>query len=115
MREEVQWFAELMNQELDENIEKEQPGDGSPGRWEHKSLDYLLERLQEEVDELAPYLPHKCLQCDDEHFPSWVDNEGEECPIDEIVKECCDIANFAMMIADNIQKGRHIDGEPVED
>ena len=116
MREEVQWFAEKMDQILDENMVKENPSEGHPNHWSHKGLDYLFDLLQDEIDELGIYLPHKCLQCGEQHFPDWV-NEGkvDDGPIDEVIRECCDVANFAMMIADNLRQHRSPLGDIIEE
>ena len=51
-----------------------------PG-WKHESIAYLLNRLGEEVAEL----------CDAIEFNQ---------PREVVIKECADVANFPMMIAD---------------
>jgi hypothetical protein len=74
LREPVQWFAEQMEHTLRRNDHK--------GGWQDMSFDDLLERLHEEVEELSN-LPL-------EH----------DVTVHRIIRECTDVANFAMMIAD---------------
>jgi NTP pyrophosphatase (non-canonical NTP hydrolase) len=76
-REEVQWFATRMEQELRENDHK--------GGWQNDNWRDLLARLHEEMHELW----HVC-------------NYGANADI--IAEEAADIANFAMMIADNARR-----------
>jgi len=71
VREEVKWFAERMEKVLKENDHK--------GGWKGIGVLDLFWTLQDEVRELEAAL--------------WY-GEGD------VVKECCDVANFAMMIAD---------------
>lgn len=55
--------------------------------WRHCNEAYLVQRLNEEIGELIGVLL-----------------EGREAIVnyeDCVLNECCDIANFAMMIADN--------------
>jgi len=70
-RSEVRWFAERMETRLRVNDYTRQ--------WKEKSFDYLLERLFEEAFEL--------------------EKSGEE--PGEAIDDAADVANFAMMIADN--------------
>lgn len=72
----VGFFAEGMLQKLAKNSHK--------AHWETVDCDYLFDRLQEEVQELA-------------------DARGGS--VESIIDECYDVANFAMMIADNLSKG----------
>jgi hypothetical protein len=82
-REEVQWFAKQMEKKLKENDHKT--------HWSQCDIQYLSVRLYEEVQELGRELwfyeqnpaPHNAVN---------------------VIKECADIANFAMMIADNARQ-----------
>lgn len=83
MREEVRAFAELMEQRLKEN-------DHKPG-WKNDTPISLARRIREEylelLDALAP---------DD-------DDSGVGDPTNfsgDVLGECADVANFAMMVAD---------------
>jgi NTP pyrophosphatase (non-canonical NTP hydrolase) len=78
MRPEVLAFAWLMERELRAN-------DHKPG-WKHDSQRQLLNRLHQEVRELH----NEILQ------PAWSMPNYQRVP-----KEAADVANFAMMIADN--------------
>lgn len=73
LREEVLWFAERMELKLKANDHK--------GHWSGEGYKYLLQRLKEEVSELENAL---------EHMPSAI-----------VIDEAADVANFAMMLADN--------------
>ena len=73
LRAEVQWFAEEMERTLRRH-------DDRPG-WKDETQPWLLDRLREEVEELAKIL----------HFGT---------PARRILREATDVANFAMMIAD---------------
>lgn len=67
-------FAIVMEQKLKENEGK--------GGWENNSFDSLLELMDSEVSELKHSIR--------------VDGSDRK-----IIRECADVANFAMMIADN--------------
>ena len=69
----VEWFAGEMETKLNKNEHK--------GGWESSSAAYLLRRLKQEVAEL-------------ENACSFRGGEA-------VVSEAADVANFAMMIADN--------------
>ena len=73
MRGVIQWFAEKMEDELRENDPK--------GGWHGCSYSYLCHKLLEEVGELVAIL---------------MDGENGN-----VTEEAADIANYAMMIADN--------------
>jgi NTP pyrophosphatase (non-canonical NTP hydrolase) len=99
-RKEIKSFSENMERKLKENDYKE--------RWSKSNYSYLIQRLHEEVDEL------------DEALSSFV--IGQAMPRDlsgsysieqygEVVEECADVANFAMMIADNLKNKRENDGD----
>lgn len=81
LRKEVQWFAEQMEEKLRQNDYK--------GGWDKCSMQYLTMRLTQERKELNKLLKKK--------------NKSSE----DITKECVDIANFAMMIADNLKTGKY--------
>ena len=81
-------FAKLMQYKLDKNKFKESKmmNLGNEGRtWHQCSTDWLLTRIYDELVELNDAL-----------------NEGKSNV--EIQKECADVANFAMMIFDNLSK-----------
>ena len=75
----VEWFAKQMKDELNEHLDR-------PG-WKKEPMNYLWNRLVEE-----------CLE---------LDTELKNRPSKKIIiKECADVANFAMMIADVYEKGK---------
>jgi NTP pyrophosphatase (non-canonical NTP hydrolase) len=76
-RAEVAWFADQMELKLKENDHKV--------HWSECSLDFLIHRLYQEADELWNAI-------------------RDRKPSIEIIRECADVANFAMMIADNVRK-----------
>jgi len=73
MRGEVVWFAEHMEGQLRENDHKGVDG------WKTMSLKWLMHRLRQEINELERAIA------------------GEK----NVIEEAADVANFAMMIADN--------------
>lgn len=78
-------FAKAMQHKLDRNKHKEGKGwernpDGSRNGWAGCSVEFLTEKLREEVSELLKALEH----------------EG----LDEIRNEAADVGNIAMMLAD---------------
>ena len=86
MDRQVEKIAELMQHKLDKNKHKEcavMNPDGKGRGWNKCDVRWLLMRLREEADEIEKAL-----------------NDNEE-PI-EVAKECADVCNFAMMIADNV-------------
>lgn len=74
MRNEVRWFARGMERELQKNDHK--------GGWEYCKPSWLLRRLRAETNELERAVKGK---------KDW----------ETVLSEAADIANFAMMIADN--------------
>ena len=74
------WFARKMEAKLRENDHK--------NHWSGCGFDYLFNRLREETVEL------------DKTYIS----DGDKADFNEVQKEAADIANFAMMIADNARK-----------
>lgn len=88
-REEVSHFATIMEARLREH-------DDRPG-WTGESFRYLIFRLNEELNELYACFSHPVLM------------DGEVEPIadpEKIIFEAADVANFAMMIADNLRAAR---------
>ena len=76
VRESVWWFAQQMELKLLENEHK--------GHWARDSLLGLLQRLHEESCELLAAIRHE--------------------NIENVIREAADVANFAMMIADNARQ-----------
>ena len=85
----VRWFAEEMERTLRAN-------DGKGG-WGAEPEHWLLKRLYEEADELAKAIGGCCKTCGASHKP-----ESKQ----RTIKEATDVANFAMMLADN-RRGWH--------
>jgi len=73
----VEEFGKHMLKKLNENNHKT--------HWRHCEVEYLVDRLVQESDELFTAI-------EDEHSP------------EEIIRECADVANFAAMIADMYTK-----------
>ena len=69
----VNFFSQEMKDQLLKHLDR-------PG-WKHESIAYLLNRLGEEISELCDAI------------------ESNQ-PREIIIKECADVANFPMMIAD---------------
>ena len=74
----LSWFGWQMSRALDANAHK--------GGWTGDSALALLRRLRQETDELDRAIRQKKLPGD-------------------IIREAADVANFAMMIADNARVG----------
>jgi len=72
-RRKAYWFSFKMVEKLFKNRRK--------SHWSTVGCDYLLDRLIEELEELK---------------------EARGGSADEIISECADVGNFAMMIADNV-------------
>lgn len=77
MRPEVAWFAERMEKVLAENDHK--------GGWSNCGIPYLWAHLISEKDELREAIKKR-----------------NEIDPEEIIKECIDVANYCMMIADQV-------------
>jgi NTP pyrophosphatase (non-canonical NTP hydrolase) len=77
IRPELEWFVQQMEQKLKENDHKQ--------HWQNNHPYKLLDNLYEEAKELEEAI---------------VMNFSAK----EIIKECADVANFAMMIADNVSQ-----------
>ena len=69
----ISWFSEKMKDELLKHLDR-------PG-WQGEKVRYLWDRMKEEFNELGVSLANNLTR-------------------DEIVRECADVANFVMMIAD---------------
>jgi len=78
----MDWFPEKMQAELMKHLNR-------PG-WKKATFHFLFKRLCDEVVELDSVLFTK-------------GNEVRRGRKEKAIKECLDIANFAMMIADNIK------------
>ena len=88
-RDEVVWFSDQMERVLRQNDYK--------GGWKTAFEVVLLERLRLEVDEL--------------HESIYRPTSGSD-----VVKECVDVANYAMMIADIVDfSAREEEPEPDEE
>ena len=83
VRPEVEWFAIQMEEAL-------RASDHKSG-WDTSDPDWLVERMSEEVIEVAEEI---------ERYPTL--HHGN------IRKECADVANFAMMVATCYQRGNEI-------
>jgi len=88
----LSFFPEQMKEEMLKHLDR-------PG-WKREPWEYLFERLLEEAKELK-----NALESFHDYKFSLVHLEGNEEEYfklkKKIVKECADVANFAMMIADN--------------
>lgn len=87
LRPEVRWFAEQMELKLRLNDHK--------GGWVDCDTEYLLSRLKDEYVELEEALNISCPHCGRRMSPGNITN---------VLSECLDIANFALMIADTHDK-----------
>lgn len=92
MRKEVQWFAEQMEKTLCANDHK--------GGWGKASFRYLYSRLA--LDE-SPELLEAIKNLVFENHTNASQKRIEELK-NNVIKEATDVANFAMMIADNASK-----------
>ena len=90
-RKEVQEFACLMESKLQENEHKP--------HWGKCNQEYLLTRLDEEVEEL-----HKCFFF---YSPGGMSFFMDGQHKDKIAGEAADVANFAMMLWDNFGEKNH--------
>jgi len=85
LRESVLWFAIEMEKKLKANDHK--------GGWRNCTLQYLSMRLTQERKELYDAIENR-------RGSFFGDSHTDE----EIIKECADIANYALMIADGFGK-----------
>lgn len=79
----IEQFSQVMREKLSENLHK--------SGWHDSSTAYLIGRLKEELVELEESLIK-------------LDAENNEVNRWESSLECADVANFAMMIADNLTR-----------
>lgn len=123
MRQVIEWFAEEMERQLAANDHK--------GGWQHDNWTSLFARLGEEKDELLDALTRyqKVLMMFDGLTVEWEQGQllsrisvGEDhllAALDvaraDVAREAADVANFALMIADNIARmGRAMDEMPAQ-
>jgi len=86
----IDWFAIEMKRKLTQNLHK--------GGWGDCRFDYLLGRLRAETDELLySHIKYRL----DTHMQAKVITDQQ---VKDLVGECADVANFAMMIADNFKR-----------
>jgi hypothetical protein len=83
----VDKFALDMDRVLNENIHK--------GGWSGASIQWLINRAEEELRELDEAWGEYCMECDPKKRHNLKFN---------IIKESLDVANFCMMIYDNIKQ-----------
>lgn len=76
IRKELHWFADHMEAKLADNDHK--------GGWLNEYVEFFLTRMDEEYQELLNVL---------------INGDAESA-----IAECADIANFAMMLADNLHR-----------
>jgi hypothetical protein len=89
-REEVNWFAERMETKLQKNDWK--------GHWSECEDGYLSRRLGEESTELRSAV--KLLR----NYQKASVKEDINWAIENVIREAADVANFAIMIADNARR-----------
>jgi len=93
-RDAVNWFAEKMEEKLKENDHK--------GGWYKCEVEWLFKRLKQECDEFENLYNQRLWSMQGR---SASENISLRDVSDEaMVKECCDISNFSMMIADKFGK-----------
>lgn len=87
----VSWFGTRMEAKLAVNDHKP--------NWNTQTMEYLHERLGQEADELYNAFRYY------NSLPPDVPNDKAR---EKAIDECADVANFAMMIADNLlEDGKH--------
>lgn len=82
-KEDLEWFVTEMEAKLDENNYK--------GTWKNDNIFSLFNNLYEEFEELEHEIDQ--LEC------------GNIDALLKIIKECADVSNFAMMIAERAKSG----------
>ena len=95
----VMEFAKRMQYKLNKN--KHKTG------WEHLSIDWLRERMLFEADELKDFIADYAMMKADPK----TDEQVLEDMRDDMKNECADVANFAMMIFDNIENHKSIQAD----
>jgi hypothetical protein len=83
LREPLAWFSQRMEEKLQANDHK--------GHWSNCTMTYLRNRINEELKELE-------LALNGDHPLGYTSAEAHR-----IVLEAADVANFALMIADNVR------------
>jgi len=91
VRDTVKAFSMLMEKVLRDNDHK--------GGWQECDPRWLLAKLNEEVGELGKALTIQYLP-DGRELKDYPDTNGGRGMIDNIIRECVDVANVAMMMAD---------------
>lgn len=86
-RDEVAWFAGEMERMLRKNDHK--------SGWDNDYLGDLLSRMREEAREL------RLIVDDAQLYPGSRRDNYSTAQLEAIIREAADVANFAMMIADN--------------
>ena len=88
IRPEVLWFASRMEDKLAKNDHKT--------HWKHLAINYLISKLDIELAELH-------IQWQKHIYNRYMGKVGS--PTNEdIINECIDVANYSMMIANNLIK-----------
>lgn len=95
LRKEVVWFSQQMEKQLKKNDHKT--------GWKNCKFTYLLDRLEGEYKELDECFWMPDSRSDMMWLGDDVDLKGKFTPEDAI-KECADVANFAMMVADRLRE-----------
>jgi len=85
MRSEVMWFAHQMQKKLDQRM-------ADKTGWLRTHNKELMARMMDEVEELLEAMQHA--------YKPDLDLEETRGAFDDMLRECVDVANFAMMIAD---------------
>lgn len=88
LRPEVQRFAEAMERQLQANDHK--------GGWSDEELPWLFERLKQETDELLAVVKSADIVLRHGNLDDY-----RRFDFSELHREAADVANFAMMIANN--------------
>ena len=99
-RESVCWFSGLMETKLRENDHK--------GHWRNCDLEYMEQRIREEIAELSAALMQYQVASLSPHEATRTRYLG-----DRVKREAADVANFAMMIADRV-RGELLDLDSAE-
>ena len=90
MRAVIKWFGMRMENKLKENDHK--------GGWMNCNFKSLFKRMRIESDEILEAYYFQRMQRD------WGNWKIDEDSAQELIDECADVANYAMMIADNCKK-----------
>lgn len=90
LRKSVAWFAQKMEEKLREN-------DDLKKHWSSMDEDDLLDLMRGEFEELFE-------KCSNIGFDIFFKKITCDKKIESLILECADIANYAMMIADNARE-----------